>query len=239
VFATYIPTAIIILITFSTFWYKTDSTPDRLTVAINCLLTMITYFIESRSKLPSSDKINSMDIWNVVCVIFVTLQVIEAVIIDFVYERAKQRHDKMMEAASQFDWKKEIFRNDSLRRRRRLNLLLESASVNRLPARMMKRAGLYDYSDMAKSRKHQTVQRVPVTSTKRGTKKQKRGYMKTLYEFITKNAHEVDKTDPKYVPVLIDTYSRVAFPLSFLLFNLYYWPALVHNPTTATLPAPE
>lgn len=236
-FATYLPTALLVVITFSTFWYNTDSTPDRLAVSINCLLTLVTYFIDSRSRLPSSDKINSMDIWNVTCVLFVTMQMIQAVVIDFVYERSKQRHDQLMKSARDFDWKKELFRQDQVRRRRRLNLMLGSAEANKLPVRMIRRAGLYDYSEAAKNKRQAEVATNVRKLRRRGKKKGKVSYFKSVYQFMMKSANQVDPTDPKYEAVRMDAYSRIAFPLSFLLFNLYYWPSLLYNPTTATLPS--
>ena len=237
-FATFLPTALLVLITFSTFWYKTDSTSDRLGIAINCLLTLVTYFIDSRSRLPSSEKINSMDIWNVTCVLFVTMQVMQAVTIDFVYEKSKQKHETLLESARSFDWKKELMKDEDLRRRRRLNLLLGSAEVNRLPVRMMQRVGLYDYSEDALN-KRQKQEAATNFRKLRHIKKQKAAgasYFRAMYQYMMKSANQMDPTDPKYSAVRIDVCSRIVFPLSFFLFNLYYWPALMFNPTTATLP---
>ena len=245
IFATFLPTALLVLITMSTFWYKSgDSTSDRLSLAISCLLTLITYFIDSRSRLPSSGSINSMDVWNVMCVLFVTLQVMQAVLVDFVYERAKQRHVQLVKAAADFDWRKQILAHNDVRRVRRLNLLMGSAKGNRLPVRMLQRVNLYAYSRYAALQQQEQEDRrlTRVFMKNKSLSRKRRGngwYLKSVYRLVvgSRDGHRVPPSDPRYLADRLDAFSRMLFPAAFLLFNMYYWPSLFHNPATRLLPS--
>lgn len=48
----YIPTALIVLVCLSTFWYGPGSITDRITVGTTALLALITQFIDTRKYLP-------------------------------------------------------------------------------------------------------------------------------------------------------------------------------------------
>lgn len=73
------------------------STSERVTIGITCLLGLVTSFTDVRSRLPPSSNVSLMDIWMLVCVIFVTLQMIEATFITFIFDKHKNlwlhRHD--------------------------------------------------------------------------------------------------------------------------------------------------
>lgn len=117
----YVPTLIQVLTTFLTFWMGLYSTSERVTIGITCLLGLVTSFTDVRSRLPPSSNVSLMDVWMLVCVIFVTLQMIEATLITFIFDKHKNlwlhRMDKKEEVKKEKESRDELPTADRRKRR--------------------------------------------------------------------------------------------------------------------------
>ncbi|KAI1286838.1 Glutamate-gated chloride channel subunit beta [Halotydeus destructor] len=85
----YLPTLLQVLASFTTFWFPFNTTPERVTVGITCLLGLVGMFAELKVNLPPSSNVNTLDKWMVACIFFITMQMIEMTVIDFLYDRFK------------------------------------------------------------------------------------------------------------------------------------------------------
>ncbi|RWS10596.1 glycine receptor subunit alpha-2-like protein [Dinothrombium tinctorium] len=83
----YFPTIILVFTSFSTFWYGVDTTPERTTVGSSVILALVTMFGEVRVSLPPTQYINEIDKWMVASMLFVTLSMIEATVVDYIYDK--------------------------------------------------------------------------------------------------------------------------------------------------------
>lgn len=110
----YTPSLVIVLITFTTFWLGPASIADRITIGITAFLAIVTQFSQSRDELPPVSYMSvsplichvtgapathvsvldqGMDVWNLVCMVFVSSQILQATLVHFLNERRAVRDD--------------------------------------------------------------------------------------------------------------------------------------------------
>lgn len=73
----YFPSALIVLISFVSFWLDSQSVPGRVSLVITSLLTLITQLLHIRSQLPAISRVTALDIWFFVCVSFISSALFE------------------------------------------------------------------------------------------------------------------------------------------------------------------
>ena len=197
----YLPSALQVFASFLTFWFGFDTTSERVTVGINSLLGIVGTFAEVKASLPPTSHINVLDKWMVACILFITFQMIEATIVDFLYDRfknqmllLKETNERNRELRAQgllVEDEEEAPRPQTVERRR-----------NRLERRMIAEKG--DGKISHKTKKRNVVLRAF------------RKYFKV----------KVQQGEPAYYPLKIDAISRILFPGAFIAFCIYYWPTL-------------
>lgn len=192
----YIPTLIQVLTTFLTFWMGLYSTSERVTIGITCLLGLVTYFTDVRSRLPQSSNVSLMDVWMLVCIIFVTLQMIEATFITFIFDKHKNIW------LHRFDHREKVEEGDCDR---------EDLSTG----------------DRRKHRVDHFVTTLGLNEEGQ-VKKSKLTYF-TKVKLYLFGPEKTPQEDPKVTPYRIDTTSKILFPLTFFLFNLFYWPFVLNE----------
>ncbi|XP_061419094.1 glycine receptor subunit alpha-3-like isoform X1 [Lethenteron reissneri] len=137
----YVPSALIVIISWVSFWINMEAAPARVALGITTVLTMTTQSTGARASLPKVSYIKAVDIWMATCLLFVFAS------------------------------------------------LLEYAAVN-------------------------------VTS------RQSQGFMKKSIKRSMPIDPEIEASARKKFIARaqqIDTFSRLFFPLSFLVFNILYW----------------
>lgn len=67
-FDVYLPTGMIVMVSWCTFWLGVGSPPARVMLGVTTLLTLVTTSKNAREKLPKISYWNSLDIWNMVCI---------------------------------------------------------------------------------------------------------------------------------------------------------------------------
>nr|XP_020449749.1 glycine receptor subunit alpha-1 isoform X3 [Monopterus albus] len=186
----YIPSLLIVILSWVSFWINMDAAPARVGLGITTVLTMTTQSSGSRASLPKVSYVKAIDIWMAVCLLFVFSALLEYAAVNFI---ARQH--------------KELLRF----RRRRRHMKPESWPVLQedetgegrfsFPGYGMGPACLQAKDGMAIKGNSNNA---PASAAPEKSIEE----MKKLFISRAKR---------------IDTVSRVAFPLVFLIFNIFYW----------------
>ncbi|XP_058505449.1 glycine receptor subunit alphaZ1 isoform X1 [Solea solea] len=187
----YIPSLLIVILSWVSFWINMDAAPARVGLGITTVLTMTTQSSGSRASLPKVSYVKAIDIWMAVCLLFVFSALLEYAAVNFI---ARQH--------------KELLR---FSRRRRRHMKPESWPVLQedetgegrfsFPGYGMGPACLQAKDGMAIKGNNNNA---PASAAPEKSIEE----MKKLFIGRAKR---------------IDTVSRVAFPLVFLIFNIFYW----------------
>ncbi|XP_037636793.1 glycine receptor subunit alphaZ1 isoform X2 [Sebastes umbrosus] len=179
----YIPSLLIVILSWVSFWINMDAAPARVGLGITTVLTMTTQSSGSRASLPKVSYVKAIDIWMAVCLLFVFSALLEYAAVNFI---ARQH--------------KELLRF----RRRRRHMKEDETGEGRFsfPGYGMGPACLQAKDGMAIKGNNNNA---PASS---GPPEKTIEEMKKLFIGRAKR---------------IDTVSRVAFPLVFLIFNIFYW----------------
>nr|XP_032832791.1 glycine receptor subunit alpha-2-like isoform X4 [Petromyzon marinus] len=176
----YIPSLLIVILSWVSFWINMDAAPARVALGITTVLTMTTQSSGSRASLPKVSYVKAIDIWMAVCLLFVFSALLEYAAVNFV----SRQHKEMLR----------------IRRRKRRNPDEDGRGFNMYGMGQCLQAG-----DGMSVKGINAANSAPPPSS-----------------IPPKDPDAIKK---KYVDRAkkIDTISRAAFPLSFLLFNIFYW----------------
>uniref|UniRef100_A0A673AUD8 Glycine receptor, alpha 1 n=1 Tax=Sphaeramia orbicularis TaxID=375764 RepID=A0A673AUD8_9TELE len=179
----YIPSLLIVILSWVSFWINMDAAPARVGLGITTVLTMTTQSSGSRASLPKVSYVKAIDIWMAVCLLFVFSALLEYAAVNFI---ARQH--------------KELLRF----RRRRRHMKEDETGDGRFsfPGYGMGPACLQTKDGMAIKGNNNNAPSASAAPEKSIEE------MKKLFIGRAKR---------------IDTVSRVAFPLVFLIFNIFYW----------------
>lgn len=86
----YIPSALIVCLSWVSFWLNIDSTPARISLGLLTVLTMTTQSSGARANLPKVSYIKAIDVWMATCLFFVFAGLIEFAWVN-VLSRVQQR----------------------------------------------------------------------------------------------------------------------------------------------------
>lgn len=68
IFLFYIPSGIIVIGSWASFWLEITSPPARVSLGVTTMLALVTTFKNTKSQLPNVSYWNALDIWNMVCI---------------------------------------------------------------------------------------------------------------------------------------------------------------------------
>ncbi|CAL1298411.1 unnamed protein product [Larinioides sclopetarius] len=77
IFNVYIPSGLVVLLSFLSFWLNVRSVPARVALGLTSLLTLSTQASQVRSRLPPVNYLTALDVWLFVCILLVFLSLIE------------------------------------------------------------------------------------------------------------------------------------------------------------------
>ncbi|KAF2353388.1 Neurotransmitter-gated ion-channel [Trinorchestia longiramus] len=83
-FHTYMPTCLIVIMSWISFWIKPEAAPARVTLGVTSLLTLSTQHAKSQAALPPVSYIKIIDMFMNTCTIFVFLALMEYAFVNFV-----------------------------------------------------------------------------------------------------------------------------------------------------------
>lgn len=99
----FIPSTIVVLITFISFWIPTTQAPARISLPITCMLALITQEINSGL---SVSYMYALQVWNFVCIIFVFANLLEFAVAYFEHNMAEKRRARKQQQRTQSDLEK-------------------------------------------------------------------------------------------------------------------------------------
>ncbi|KAG8187404.1 hypothetical protein JTE90_009482 [Oedothorax gibbosus] len=93
-FHTYIPTCLIVIMSWISFWIRADAVPARVTLCVTSLLTLATQHAQSQKSLPPVSYIKAIDIFMSTCTLFVFSSLMEYAIVNIVMGQAEEQEKK-------------------------------------------------------------------------------------------------------------------------------------------------
>uniref|UniRef100_A0A8C6SF71 Gamma-aminobutyric acid type A receptor subunit gamma3 n=1 Tax=Neogobius melanostomus TaxID=47308 RepID=A0A8C6SF71_9GOBI len=177
---TYIPCILTVVLSWVSFWIKSDATPARTALGITTVLTMTTLSTVARNSLPRVSYVTAMDLFVTVCFLFVFAAMIEYAMLNY-YSYNNRPPPR---AYSSFN-------------------------MTRVPRTMMPMGNSLFWHDYDDNCFYECLDGKDCKSFFCCYEECKEGGWRKGRIHV--NIHE------------LDTYSRVFFPTSFLLFNIVYW----------------
>ncbi|XP_077465190.1 glycine receptor subunit alphaZ1 isoform X9 [Stigmatopora argus] len=187
----YIPSLLIVILSWVSFWINMDAAPARVGLGITTVLTMTTQSSGSRASLPKVSYVKAIDIWMAVCLLFVFSALLEYAAVNFI----ARQHKELLRFRRRRRHMKEDDGGDG-----RFSFAGSGYGVG--PACLQK-----DGMAAIKGNKNNAAA-TGGAPTGGGPPEKSIEEMKKLFIGRAKR---------------IDTVSRVAFPLVFLIFNIFYW----------------
>uniref|UniRef100_A0A673AR56 Glycine receptor, alpha 1 n=1 Tax=Sphaeramia orbicularis TaxID=375764 RepID=A0A673AR56_9TELE len=185
----YIPSLLIVILSWVSFWINMDAAPARVGLGITTVLTMTTQSSGSRASLPKVSYVKAIDIWMAVCLLFVFSALLEYAAVNFI----ARQHKELLR-----------FRRRILEGFHPFEDMEDETGDGRFsfPGYGMGPACLQTKDGMAIKGNNNNAPSASAAPEKSIEE------MKKLFIGRAKR---------------IDTVSRVAFPLVFLIFNIFYW----------------
>uniref|UniRef100_T1JG09 Uncharacterized protein n=1 Tax=Strigamia maritima TaxID=126957 RepID=T1JG09_STRMM len=83
----YLPTTLIVIISWVSFWLDIDAIPARVTLGVTTLLTISSESTGIRSNLPPVSYVKALDVWMGTCTTFVFAALIEFTVVNYLFRR--------------------------------------------------------------------------------------------------------------------------------------------------------
>uniref|UniRef100_A0A1I7Y636 Neur_chan_LBD domain-containing protein n=1 Tax=Steinernema glaseri TaxID=37863 RepID=A0A1I7Y636_9BILA len=87
VIQSYVPTALIVVISWFSFWLDVEAVPGRVSLSITTLLTLATQSSAARMALPQASYVKAIDVWMGACMTFVFSAMIEFTVVNYCCRR--------------------------------------------------------------------------------------------------------------------------------------------------------
>ncbi|KAG5681491.1 hypothetical protein PVAND_010921 [Polypedilum vanderplanki] len=209
-FHTYIPTCLIVIMSWVSFWIKPEAAPARVTLGVTSLLTLSTQHAKSQASLPPVSYLKAVDAFMSVCTIFVFMALMEYCLVNIVLgdtATPKPNVPPPSSTTAQQENKFEKF----------IELATGKSSKNSSTKNLRRDTRCSQQEDPSDS-PH------PFLNQQRSSCQ-----MDTLS--LPPIPPAPPRPQPKFTPaqirlrraIHVDKFSRVAFPLTFTLLNCTYW----------------
>nr|XP_037277172.1 gamma-aminobutyric acid receptor subunit beta-like [Rhipicephalus microplus] len=241
IFQTYLPSILIVMLSWVSFWINHEATSARVALGITTVLTMTTISTGVRSSLPRISYVKAIDIYLVMCFVFVFAALLEYAAVNYTYwgARAKKKTKKNKETKihpppppttdSPYPNNEEIIELHDVRlspipclrnRHRPLSAPGSDSELKFPPSFRM--TGRFPYNSRT----------LPAGACYRGAGLRAAadygggGFARRprVFQTLRRGASAIRASMPRIKDVnKIDKYSRVIFPISYLVFNAIYW----------------
>ncbi|XP_030628133.1 gamma-aminobutyric acid receptor subunit pi [Chanos chanos] len=209
---TYVPSSLLVVLSWVSFWISQSSVPARICIGVTTVLTMTTLMMGARTSLPNANCfIKAIDVYLGICFSFIFGALIEYAVAHFCTLHHPDCNALMYDHKARQDCDEEMngivttISSDSTKVKRRK----EAPAPAPTPSPTGEPGGL---SPSPSGSEVQNPE-VPEKPLNRCIK------TLTLIRKILRMVNCCHVENPHY----IDNYSRVTFPLSFILVNLLYW----------------
>uniref|UniRef100_A0A1I8I5U8 Gamma-aminobutyric acid receptor subunit beta n=1 Tax=Macrostomum lignano TaxID=282301 RepID=A0A1I8I5U8_9PLAT len=223
VFQTYLPSILIVMLSWVSFWINHEATSARVALGITTVLTMTTISTGVRSSLPRISYVKAIDIYLVMCFVFVFAALLEYAMVNYTYwgARAKRKAKRLRDASSGNNTRGNC----------------SGDFIDNSNTELFYGSGLGGSSGgsggvgggiAGVGRSYLRQRRVTAGSLGGGgfdrRHQHQRAAAAVIGQQLRQRALQIRARMPRIKDVnKIDKYSRLAFPSLFVLFNLCYW----------------
>ncbi|KAJ0179239.1 hypothetical protein K1T71_004951 [Dendrolimus kikuchii] len=232
VFQTYLPSILIVMLSWVSFWINHEATSARVALGITTVLTMTTISTGVRSSLPRISYVKAIDIYLVMCFVFVFAALLEYAAVNYTYWGARARKRAKLKNRDQLSTttsvEKDLKSSGGSRSPEEIIALRECpATTGRVsPLLSLRSKPLPPAAGAPPSLRLQrdhTQLRYRTRPHSRNSRNGATGKPRVMHA-LRRGATVIKASMPKIRDVnVIDTYSRVVFPVCFLIFNAVYW----------------
>nr|XP_053651940.1 glycine receptor subunit alpha-2-like [Cherax quadricarinatus] len=220
-FHTYIPTCLIVIMSWISFWIKPEAVPARVTLGVTSLLTLSTQHANSQKSLPPVSYIKAIDMFMSSCTVFVFMSLMEYAMVNIILG------DMVDQKPHDDTFIRRISRKLTLRRpRAQANRRRNAGDVTLQEA---ENGGFRDPEGEPRimpagpsipHAHHQHPHHVagPASPPAIGLAPAKYGSTPNVSRSMA-----LDMKEAREKAILVDRFSRVAFPFSFTILNFLYW----------------
>jgi len=234
----YIPTLMIVLVSWMSFWLDHKSAPARVALAVTTLLAMSTTTSSINNSLPPVAYTKAIDVWTNLCVTFVFLALLEYALVNYAARADAKANAIMMEHVKE----RPFLEMDPMFGTHQM----ENGKLPYQQGQPGQQQGYPNYpnpSDFNNHNKDPLMRRVEGSMIVRHHREPKlllsevprnrmgrlqTGSVKTSFKDppniapnITNSSQQLPK--PQSEAKKIDVISRIVFPSTFLGFNVMYW----------------
>ncbi|XP_074650248.1 gamma-aminobutyric acid receptor subunit beta-like [Tubulanus polymorphus] len=231
----YIPSTLIVVLSWVSFWLCRSAVPARVALGITTVLTMTTLISSTNASLPKISYLKSIDVYLVTCFVMVFASLLEYAAVSYIAKRCNTNTNCA---------NKELLNRQKSRQEKLNNYSNINLSVNNLQ---------HSATNQIRVPTSRTFGTVEEMHNSNGMVWRRKNSNPELRHFPT----EIRLTTPQYNanacdldpnprsekprrrrvscreccvvrPSTIDKYSRVAFPLVFVCFNVLYWVTYVY-----------
>jgi hypothetical protein len=78
----YVPSILIVILSWVSFWINIDASPARVSLGLLTVLTTTTMSAGARESLPRVSYIKAIDVWMIICLVFVFASLIEYAVVN-------------------------------------------------------------------------------------------------------------------------------------------------------------
>ncbi|XP_063105892.1 gamma-aminobutyric acid receptor subunit gamma-3 isoform X1 [Cavia porcellus] len=202
---TYIPCILTVVLSWVSFWIKKDATPARTALGITTVLTMTTLSTIARNSLPRVSYVTAMDLFVTVCFLFVFAALMEYATLNYYSSCRKPATTKKKTSLLHPESSRWIHERISLQTPSTYSLL----DMRPPPPAMLSLNNSVYWQEFEDTCLYECLDGKDCQSFFCCYEECKSGSWR-------KGRIHIDIAE-------LDSYSRVFFPTSFLLFNLVYW----------------
>uniref|UniRef100_A0A669PKX5 GBRB1 protein n=1 Tax=Phasianus colchicus TaxID=9054 RepID=A0A669PKX5_PHACC len=221
---TYMPSTLITILSWVSFWINYDASAARVALGITTVLTMTTISTHLRETLPKIPYVKAIDIYLMGCFVFVFLALLEYAFVNYIFfGKGPQRQKK---AAIRETGRKS--RLETYRVEPHGNMLLSTLNIRNdvsssdvFLSRRDAQGPMYT-SDGLQHRRALSGRAPYSRSALDRHRLHQKGHLR-------RRASQIRVKIPDLTDVnSIDKWSRMVFPVTFILFNVVYWLYYVH-----------
>lgn len=225
IFQTYLPSILIVMLSWISFWINHEATSARVALGITTVLTMTTISTGVRSSLPRISYVKAIDVYLVMCFVFVFAALLEYAAVNYTYwgARAKKKTKKLGNTGGGGGGGGVTGETDDME----VNCSSENCDEGIIQLHDLRLSPI----PSLRNRHH------PIRGSKLGPpslrfiRRSDKRYSSGWRSSSSGTSAQLKKTSsmcggamPKIKDVnLIDKYSRFVFPASFAIFNSFYW----------------
>ncbi|VDO36472.1 unnamed protein product, partial [Haemonchus placei] len=199
----YLPTGLIVVISWFSFWLDVEAVPGRVSLSITTLLTLATQSSAARMALPQASYVKAIDVWMGACMAFVFSAMIEFTVVNYCTRRkpkkahtpTKSLSEQVQSLVTQYKEKK-TYQYDNMPYE--VSLCGENDSNS------------------------QNLHKKQIRELNQPTVLMRRNFLPSMKRKAIEERISRVEENRKYAQ-MIDRRSRVLFPMAFVLFNLIYW----------------